>query len=168
MQCVALSTTLIKDFACRAKNIGETIGFTSVLHTHNRRRDLHPQIYIVVTGDGFDTNKRQWIHCKNQYLLNAFALANVWRARLLSHITDTLKLRLPRQLSPKWVVDCRHVGRGKSALLYLSKYLYRGVLVLSLLPPFNAVSWRISTEIILGYIKIIVQLLFDEITRIKH
>ncbi|PSV47555.1 hypothetical protein C9J47_11850 [Photobacterium indicum] len=27
-----------------------------------------------------------------------------------------------------WVVDCRHVGQGKSALLYLSKCLYRGVL----------------------------------------
>jgi putative transposase/transposase-like zinc-binding protein len=123
-----VSASIIKDFAGRAKSMGETIGFTSVLHTHNRRRDLHPHIHMVVTGGGFDTNKRQWINCKNQYLFNAFALANVWRARLLSHITDTLKLTIPRQLPPKWVVDCRHVGRGKSALLYLSKYLYRGVL----------------------------------------
>ncbi|MGF1877320.1 transposase [Photobacterium frigidiphilum] len=76
----------------------------------------------------FDTNKWQWINCKNQYLFNAFLLANVWRARLLSHITDTLKLAIPRRLPQKWVVNCRHVGRGKSALLYLSKYLYRGVL----------------------------------------
>jgi putative transposase len=123
-----VSASIIKDFAGRAKSMGETIGFTSVLHTHNRRRDLHPHIHMVVTGGGFDTNKRQWINCKNQYLFNAFALANVWRARLLSHITDTLKLTIPRQLPPKWVVDCRHVGRGKSALLHLSKYLYRGVL----------------------------------------
>ena len=28
----------------------------------------------------------------------------------------------------KWVVDCAHVGRGKSALQYLSRYLYRGVI----------------------------------------
>ncbi|PSU50127.1 hypothetical protein C9J12_05135 [Photobacterium frigidiphilum] len=41
----------------------------------------------------FDTNKRQWINWKNQYLFNTFPLANVWRARLLSHITDTLNWR---------------------------------------------------------------------------
>jgi hypothetical protein len=56
-------------------------------------------------------------------------------------------------------VDCRHVGRGKSALLYLSKYLYRGVLVVSLLSSFNATFWRISPEIILGYLRIMVQFL---------
>ena len=28
----------------------------------------------------------------------------------------------------KWVVDCAHVGRGKPALKYLSRYLYRGVI----------------------------------------
>ncbi|CAG23063.1 hypothetical protein PBPRB1191 [Photobacterium profundum SS9] len=61
-----VSASIIKDFAGRAKNMGETIGFTSVLHTHNRRRDLYPHIHMVVTGGGFDANKRQWIHCKNQ------------------------------------------------------------------------------------------------------
>ncbi|MDA3898299.1 MAG: transposase, partial [Desulfobacteraceae bacterium] len=28
----------------------------------------------------------------------------------------------------KWVVDCRHAGNGITALKYLSKYLYRGVI----------------------------------------
>jgi len=28
----------------------------------------------------------------------------------------------------KWVIDCAHVGRGKPALKYLSRYLYRGVI----------------------------------------
>ena len=31
---------------------------------------------------------------------------------------------MPKQ----WVVDCRHAGRGESALEYLSRYLYRGVI----------------------------------------
>jgi len=30
--------------------------------------------------------------------------------------------------SKQWVVDCRHTGRGASALKYLSRYLYRGVI----------------------------------------
>jgi len=29
---------------------------------------------------------------------------------------------------PSWLVDCTHVGKGLSALKYLSRYLYRGVI----------------------------------------
>ncbi len=35
---------------------------------------------------------------------------------------------LPDKLANKWVVDCRYVGHGKPALLYLSTYLYRGII----------------------------------------
>jgi hypothetical protein len=36
----------------------------------------------------------------------------------------TVKANLPRE----WVVDCEWVGTGEKALLYLGRYLYRGVL----------------------------------------
>ncbi|MGF1727784.1 transposase [Photobacterium nomapromontoriensis] len=123
-----ITAEVIKCFAKNDKHIGDQVGFTSVLHTHNRRRDLHPHIHMVITGGGFDKHKRQWINCKNNYLFNAFALANVWRGKLLDHLSNTLKLPLPSKIAKKWVVDCRHVGHGKPALQYLSKYLYRGVL----------------------------------------
>jgi len=35
---------------------------------------------------------------------------------------------LPGQLPVKWVVDCKSVGNGEKALVYLGRYLYRGVL----------------------------------------
>jgi hypothetical protein len=35
---------------------------------------------------------------------------------------------IPIGVPQKWVVDCAHVGQGKSALKYLSRYLYRGVI----------------------------------------
>ncbi|NRA62589.1 MAG: transposase [Psychrobium sp.] len=38
------------------------------------------------------------------------------------------KLSLPLAAPKKWIVDSRHVGQGKPALKYLSRYLYRGVL----------------------------------------
>ncbi len=47
---------------------------------------------------------------------------------MLEYITSVLKLPLPDKLANKWVVDCRYVGHEKPALLYLSKYLYRGVI----------------------------------------
>ena len=123
-----VTASVVKSFANNDKHLGNKIGFTSVLHTHNRRRDLHPHIHMVITGGGFDDKKRQWKQCKNKYLFNAFALAKVWRARLLEYITSVLKLSLPDKLANKWVVDCRHVGHGKPALLYLSTYLYRGII----------------------------------------
>jgi len=59
-------------------------------------------------------------------LFNAFALAKVFRGKLL-HEIGKAGLKLPSYIPKKWVVDCRHAGRGESALEYLSRYLYRGV-----------------------------------------
>ncbi|MCC7199645.1 MAG: transposase [Gammaproteobacteria bacterium] len=39
--------------------------------------------------------------------------------------------RLPLTAEPlpgKWVVDCKRVGNGEKALVYLGRYLYRGVI----------------------------------------
>lgn len=36
-------------------------------------------------------------------------------------------MQLPRDIPGKWVVDCAYVGQGMTALKYLSRYLYRGV-----------------------------------------
>ena len=35
---------------------------------------------------------------------------------------------LPNGLPGSWVVQCERVGRGESALTYLARYLYRGVI----------------------------------------
>ena len=37
-------------------------------------------------------------------------------------------LTLPQAVPHKWVVDCKHVGAGDKALVYLGRYLYRGVI----------------------------------------
>src|SRR5690606_34517044 len=37
-------------------------------------------------------------------------------------------LPIPSGVPTQWVVDCRHVGKGQTALKYLSRYLYRGVI----------------------------------------
>jgi len=62
------------------------------------------------------------------YLFNEFALADVWRARILVGISrhDTLALpdRRTKPLPMNWIVDCLKVGYGLPALKYLSRYLY--------------------------------------------
>jgi hypothetical protein len=103
------------------------LGQCAVLHTHNRRLDLHPHVHIVVPGGGIDVQRRQWKKLKGRYLFNEFALAKVFRARMLRALTEA-GLPIPVGLPPKWVVDCRNVGSGEPALAYLSRYLYRGVI----------------------------------------
>ena len=39
-----------------------------------------------------------------------------------------LGLQVTSTLPNEWVVDCKMVGQGKEALIYLGRYLYRGVL----------------------------------------
>ena len=124
----SVSASILKDFALRNK-LG-TIGFTSVLHTHSRRRELHPHIHIIVANGGYDTKRKQWKKGKPGYLFNAKALAKVWRARIFEAINKHPELSLKHiKLMPKeWVVNCTSVGYGLPALKYLSRYLYRGVL----------------------------------------
>jgi len=63
---------------------------------------------------------------KGKYLFNGFALAEVFRARMLEALRDE-GLDIP-EIRSKWVVQCQSVGKGLPALEYLSKYLYRGVI----------------------------------------
>lgn len=51
----------------------------------------------------------------------------MFRAKLLAALTDA-GLALPEHYPEKWGVDCKHVGSGEKALIYLGRYLYRGVI----------------------------------------
>ena len=51
----------------------------------------------------------------------------MFRAKLLAALVAE-GLTLPADLPEKWVVDCKGVGNGQKALVYLGRYLYRGVI----------------------------------------
>ena len=119
----AVST--LKDFGLNDKALAAELAMIAVLHTHTRRLDYHPHVHIVVPGGGIAKKRTQWRMVKGKYLFNEFNLAAVFRGKLLFALEKS-GLRVP--ITPKkWVVDCRHVGRGLPTLQYLSRYLYRGV-----------------------------------------
>ncbi|MBU4387946.1 MAG: IS91 family transposase [Proteobacteria bacterium] len=124
LTCV--SSTL-KDFGLNPKNLGAEIGMTMVLHTHNRRLDFHPHIHVIVPGGGVDKRRRQWKKKKGKYLFNRKAMAKVFRARFLTALNEA-GFSIPKRVPEEWVVDCTCVGKGITALKYLSRYLYRGVI----------------------------------------
>ena len=123
---LCVSSTL-KDFGLNPKNLGAEIGMTMVLHTHNRKLDFHPHMHVVVPGGGVDKRRRQWKKKKGKYLFNHEAMAKVFRARFLAALNEA-GLSIPERVPKEWVVDCAHVGKGITALKYLSRYLYRGVI----------------------------------------
>ena len=121
------ASSTLKDFGLNPKNLGAEIGMTMVLHTHSRMLNFHPHIHVVVPGGGVDKRRCQWKKKKGNYLSNEFAMAKVFRARFLEALNQA-GLSIPKKVPPKWVVDCEHVGTGITALKYLSRYLYRGVI----------------------------------------
>jgi hypothetical protein len=123
---LCVSNTL-KDFGLNPKHLGAEIGMTMVLHTHNRRLDFHPHLHVVVPGGGVDKRRRQWKKKKGKYLFNQGAMAKVFRARLLAALNGA-GFSIPKNIPKKWIVDCACVGKGITALKYLSRYLYRGVI----------------------------------------
>ena len=121
----------VQTFSQNDKQLQGTPGAIAVLHTHTRKLDYHPHVHLVMPAAAVNSEKKQWRtkrrRGKGGYLFNNQALAKVFRAKLLSAI-EAAGLRLPDRYPKDWVVDCKSVGSGEKALIYLGRYLYRGVI----------------------------------------
>lgn len=107
-------------------------GAVAVLHTHSCRLDLHPHAHIVMPAGAIDEQRHRWRRKRSRnptrpYLFNAKALAIVFRAKMLAALTAE-GFTLPEHYPSAWVVHCKSVGSGEKALIYLGRYLYRGVI----------------------------------------
>ncbi len=127
----------VNDFSHNDKKLQGSAGAVAVLHTHSRRLDYHPHVHLVMPAAALGEGRKLWrVKCAKAgnglkqdkpYLFNHKALAKVFRAKLLAAISQE-GLALPARLPEKWVVDCKCVGSGEKALVYLGRYLYRGVI----------------------------------------
>jgi Putative transposase/Transposase zinc-binding domain len=126
----------VNTFSQNDKKLRGTTGAVTVLHTHNRRLDFHPHVHLVMPSVAFDAKQRLWRNKDSGFLFDHKALAKVFRAKMLDGIKRA-GLKLPEKYPEAWVVHCKAVGSGQKALVYLGRYLYRGVL-----PEKNIVSNR--------------------------
>ena len=141
--------------------LGGRLGFTSVFHSWGRPMQHHPHLHIVVPAVAFDQDKGELRFPKKaDFLLWHEALA----ARFRNRLEIALKKLHPewhRALPPdarvalgsrtKWVVDCRHVGRGHGALRYLALYVHKTALSANRLLGYTEdgrikLSWQDSTS----------------------
>ena len=110
-------------------NHGMKLGMTGVLHTHTRTLDYHPHVHFIVPGGGIVTKDKatHWKSIDENYLINEFALASIFRGILLKLLIEN-SITFSRKLKGQWVAHVKNIGRGEKALRYLSRYLYRGVI----------------------------------------
>lgn len=117
----------LKTFTVNDKHLGGKAGFTAILHTNSRKLNFHPHIHVVMPAASIEQKTGLWRRKRGKYIFSHKALAKVFRAKLLEAIVGS-GLSVPVNCPGKWVVDCKDVGRGDKALIYLGKYLYKGVI----------------------------------------
>jgi hypothetical protein len=120
----------VKTFSENDRQLQGTPGVITVLHTHSRRLDYHPHVHLVMPAAALDAEKKLWRSKKGNdngpYLFHYKALAKVFRAKVLQGI-EKAGLHVNAGCPATWVVDVKSVGSGEKALVYLGRYLYRGV-----------------------------------------
>ena len=117
----------LQSFSQNDKKLQGTPGAIAVLHTHSRKLDYHPHIHVVMPMAAINKKQHLWREKSGNFLFKHKALAKVFRAKLLAGIKQ-LNLPLPKQYPKEWVVDCKAVCEGSKAIIYLGRYLYRGVI----------------------------------------
>ncbi len=117
----------LQSFSRNDKQLSGDPGVIAVLHTHSRKLYYHPHIHTVMPATVVDRLNKLTRTKQGKYLFNHQALAKVFRGKLLSSLRKE-HLSLPNAIPEQWVVDCKQVGAGDKALIYLGRYLYRGVI----------------------------------------
>lgn len=126
----------LRTFSVNHKQLQGAPGAVAVLHTHSRQLAFHPHVHMVMPAAALDAERGLWrslrrskkgVRGGDAYLFNHKALAKVFRAKLLAAL-HAQGLTVPPNVPQTWVVDCKGVGNGQKALIYLGRYLYRGVI----------------------------------------
>jgi putative transposase/transposase-like zinc-binding protein len=119
----------VQTFSQNDKKLKGTPGAIAVLHTNTRRLDYHPHVHLVMPAAAIDAKRALWRTKQGSdgYLFSHKALAKVFRAKVLAGIAAA-GLKRPACYPKTWIVDCKSVGTGEKALVYLGRYLYRGVI----------------------------------------
>ena len=118
----------MREIAEDSKYLGGGIGLTAVLHTHARNLDYHPHIHFIVPGGAIDRKNKLWKPKKGKYLFPWKKLNALYKGKFLAYLKEQGILFPESVYAKEWRVNMKQAGLGREALLYLSRYLYRGVI----------------------------------------
>jgi hypothetical protein len=115
---------------CLAKDprfVGGQLGLIGILHTWGRNLCYHPHIHFLVPAGGLSANHRTWLPAHQHFLVPVKALSKIFRAKFLHTLQKSnLANNFPDTVwQQEWVVHCKPVGNGRTALKYLAPYVFR-------------------------------------------
>jgi hypothetical protein len=115
--------------------LGGQVGMLGVLHTLRQAqgrlwtRDLryHPHVHYLVPAGGLAAEGPTWLPARRKFLLPVKALSRLFRGHFQRALRKTpYYADLPASVwSHAWVVHCKPVGSGQTALKYLAPYIFR-------------------------------------------
>ena len=107
--------------------VGGQIGLVGILHTWGRNLAYHPHIHYLIPAGGLAADTQTWLPARQDFLLPVKALSKIFRGKFRQALVKTtLFARIPSKVwQQDWVVHCKPVGNGRTALKYLAPYVFR-------------------------------------------
>ena len=122
------SSESLKELAANPRHLDGEIGMTGVLHTNNRKLDIHPHIHFIVPAGAINKAEKLWKKKNGKFLLPRKPLAKLFKGKLLAILKEK-GIAFPSAVySMDWGIDFQDAGSGEHAVEYLSRYLYKGVI----------------------------------------
>jgi predicted RNA-binding Zn-ribbon protein involved in translation (DUF1610 family) len=117
----------LQQLAADPRFVGGQLGMLGVLQTWTRDLRYHPHIHYLIPAIGLASDGRFCRPRNGAFLVPVRALALLFRAKLRAALRQTdYTAEIPGAVWTKpWVVDCRSVGSGATALKYLAPYIFR-------------------------------------------
>lgn len=123
------SENAMKTVALNPTWLGGQIGMVGALHTWMRHMGYHVHVHSLVPAGGIDPQTGDWKPSHPTFLVPGSALSDVLRAKfrdaLKVEAPDLFALAPPTTWTKTWGGHCKAVGDGRTALKYLTPYIYR-------------------------------------------
>ena len=124
------SAAALQKLAKDPRFVGGDIGMMAGLHTWCRDMGYHPHVHFIVPGGGLSTDRTTWLPASADFLVPVEALSAIFKAKLRDGLkkTDLFDVAPAHVWDKAWVVHCKPVGNGNSAVKYLAPYIYRAAI----------------------------------------
>src|SRR5919206_237362 len=121
------SATALQQLAHDPRFLGGQIGMLGVLQTWTRDLRYHPHVHYLVPAVALTPDGKRWLVGNSDFLVHVKPLGKLFRAKFRVGVRQTPWTGQidARVWDKSWVVDCRPVGSGLSALKYLAPYIFR-------------------------------------------